>query len=216
MTRADSPGDPVGFFYAWWRGDRLPELPPLAGLAIEAVEDEAVIASATGRDAEAVRARIEQGHRPYLACLAGVPVAYGWSATREAEIGGIEIAFTIPAGNRYLWDFVTEPAQRGRGLYPRRLLAILARESAEADRFWIGHDRENDASARGILRAGFGRVGALHALHGGWALLPAGPPERARAGARLLGVDLLEQAVGRRSSVVRRRGRGASGRAPDD
>src|SRR5262249_35635739 len=54
---------------------------------------------------------------------------------------------------------------RGLGIYPRLLQAILAREAGEAQRFWIGHVRENRASGRGIVKAGFGTIGATDRGH---------------------------------------------------
>jgi YceI-like protein len=45
--------------------------------------------------------------------------------------------------------------------YP--ILAELAHE-AEAERFWIGHVPANLASARGIVKAGFRRVGVINSV----------------------------------------------------
>jgi GNAT superfamily N-acetyltransferase len=103
------------------------------------------------------------------------------------------VAFEVPPGNRYLMDFYTLPAWRGRGIYPRLLQAILARESAEAKRFWILHHRGNVASARGIEKAGFGRVAEIHFVAGGGlGLVALGPGERSGSGARLLGLPIAQ------------------------
>ncbi len=61
----------------------------------------------------------------------------------------------LTPSDRALWDFVTFEAWRGRGIYPLLLQAILRTEQSEAERFWIGHRADNDASKRGILKAGF-------------------------------------------------------------
>mgnify|MGYP001359646024 CR=1 FL=1 len=123
-------------------------------------------------------------------------MGWGWVATREAEISELGLTIALPPGNRYLWDFVTRPAWRGRGIYPSLLQAIVAREGAT--RYWIGYDEGNLASARGVARAGFVRVGSvLRAGDGGLAFAPDGPPERARAAARLLGLPVVHPHAGR-------------------
>ena len=186
------PGEPAGPLYTWWRGDPLVELPALPGLAIERARELDLLAELSGLPLSEVQARVDAGHRPYLARLDGTPVAYGWVATRSASIGALGISFSVPLRNRYLWDFVTLPRWRGRGIYPRLLQAILRREE-EADRFWIGHDAPNVASARGILKAGFTRVGEIYWLpDGSLAMAAVGSRDRARAGAALLGLRLLE------------------------
>jgi GNAT superfamily N-acetyltransferase len=79
------------------------------------------------------------------------------------QTGGIEeldFSFTVPPGNGYLWDFVTLPAWRGRGVYPH-LLQEIVRQETEIERFWIGYEDRNEVSGRGIARAGFRVVGDL-------------------------------------------------------
>jgi GNAT superfamily N-acetyltransferase len=116
-----------------------------------------------------------------------MPVAYGWSASDAALIAEIGLAFGIAPGNRYLWDFATLPAWRGRGIYPRLLQAILGQETGEVDRFWIGHLPMNHSSARGIQAAGFRCVGTIHASSERRpALVPAGTATRAPVTTALL------------------------------
>lgn len=147
--------------------------------------------SIMGRDTREVERREEQCHQPYVARLHGEVVAYGWSAAATASIGGLDITLTMPPRNQYLWDFVTLPQCRGRGIYPRLLQSILLAES-ETERFWIGHDFENIASARGIIKAGFQQVGRLHYLRGGgMGLIPDDSIDRAADAAVLLGVPLV-------------------------
>ncbi len=185
-------GQPVGRFYTWWLGDPLPDLPRLPGFAADATHDYDLIAELAQLDIEEVVARVETGHRPYVAHLEGRAVAYGWSAARESAIGELGIRFTIPPANRYLWDFATLPPWRGRGLYPRLLQAILIAEAVDAEYFWIGHDLENITSGRGIIKAGFRQVGMVYVLASGdIRFVPVGSAERARAGAALLRISLL-------------------------
>jgi GNAT superfamily N-acetyltransferase len=127
-----------------------------------------------------------------VALIGAAPAAYGWVAPAGATIGELSLSFALPAGDRYLWDFATLPAWRGRGVYPRLLQAIVAGEAARAERLWIIHAPENGASARGIVRAGFVPVGRLSfRADGGADLLSLGEPARARVCAALLGVPLL-------------------------
>jgi GNAT superfamily N-acetyltransferase len=183
------PAKPEIVFSAWWRGDPEAGMAHLPGFDVEIAEDYRLVAELARLDLAEILVRVRGGHRPYIARLSGAPVAYGWSAISRASIGELGIEFAIPAGNRYLWDFATLPAWRGMGIYPRLLQAILAREAAEADRFWIGHVRQNSASGRGIVKAGFGEVGATccrdeRAL----TFTATGPAARARACAGLLGL----------------------------
>lgn len=184
-------GQPGGSWYGWWRGDPLPALPPLDGPAVERVDDARVIAAIARLSVDEANRRLATGNRAYVARIHDAVVAHGWSATHTVEIGEISLTFTLPTGNYYLWAFVTAPDWRGRGVYPRLLHAILHAEMDEAARFWIGHEPGNAASARGILKAGFTHAGDLLLLpDGSMALAPAGPLERARAGADVLGAAL--------------------------
>ncbi|MCL4303911.1 MAG: GNAT family N-acetyltransferase [Anaerolineae bacterium] len=144
----------TGYRYTWWRGDTLPILAPLADWHVEHMLDVPLLASLQHLYLQAIEARVRAGHRPYVAFLQGMPVAYGWVATRTERIAeGLE--WPLSAHDRSLWDFATLPAWRGQGIYPRLLQAILHAEVAETERFWIGHTLENRASRRGILKAGF-------------------------------------------------------------
>jgi len=187
----DALGQPGGSWYGWWRGDPLPALPFLDGLAVERVDDADTIAAIARLSADEAASRLTTGNRAYVARIHGAAVAHGWSATRAVEIGEISLSFTLSPGDHYLWAFATASDWRGRGVYPRLLQAILRAEMDEAARFWIGHEPGNAASGRGILKAGFTHTGDLFLLPGGsLALAPADPPERAREGADVLGAAL--------------------------
>ena len=180
----------VGRFHAWWRGDPVPTLPRLPGLAIAATTDLPLLGELSGVAAHELKARMERGHAPWLAHIAGEPVGWGWCATREFSIGELGIARSLPPGNRYLWDCFTVPSWRGQGIYPRLLQAMLDHEP-DVERFWVGHDLDNLASARGIAKAGFGEVGLLyHRQDGGFILVPSGPLERAVAASDLFAVSI--------------------------
>ena len=144
----------TGYRYTWWRGDRLPPLPPLAHFHAERTHDAQMLARLHQLDIPTIDARIQAGNHPYVAFLQSIPVAYGWVATRIERIEP-DLAWPLAAHECSLWDFATLPAWRGRGIYPRLLQAILQAEAVAAERFWIGHTAGNTASQRGILKAGF-------------------------------------------------------------
>jgi GNAT superfamily N-acetyltransferase len=174
-------------FYSWWHTDPTVMLAQLPGFGVEIADDFQLLAGMARLDLAEVHARVRGGHRPYVARVGKAPVAYGWSALSRASIGELGLEFAIPAGNRYLWDFATLPAWRGRGIYPRLLDAIVRHESSEAARFWIGHVDGNHASQRGIIKAGFGAAGTTERQEGRALRFAAtGPAVRAQACAQLL------------------------------
>jgi GNAT superfamily N-acetyltransferase len=144
--------------------------------------DANIMAGLQSKNEDDMRRRFDEGHRAYVARIDGVPAAWGWVATRTAAVGELQFDFTIPRRARYLWNFVTLPEFRGRGIYPRLVDAIVAQESVEADVFWIAYAPENRASGSGIAKAGFidvaelsfdmdGRAAVRSMLSGGGALV---------------------------------------------
>ena len=135
--------------------DPTPTLAPLAGLEVRREHRSDAMAALQHRAEPDIQRRLDGGHRAYVAHLNGEPAAFGWVATRSAEIGELGSTFLIPAGERYLWNFVTLERFRGLGIYPRLVDAIVRAESREAERFWIAYAPENHASGSGIRKAGF-------------------------------------------------------------
>ena len=150
------------------------------------------MAALQGRAGDEMARRLAEGHRAYVALRDGAPAAWGWSATRSAAIGELGSTFRVPAGERYLWNFVTAPAHRGRGIYPRLLDAIVRAESAEAERFWVAHAPENRASGAGITKAGFRTVADLSFDAAGRPAVREREPGGGAAVARLLGLPEAE------------------------
>jgi ribosomal protein S18 acetylase RimI-like enzyme len=148
-------------FAARHRDYPSPKLAPLPGLIVRRETDAVVMAALQGRTEQEIARRLDGGHRAYVATLDGVPAAWGWVATRTAEIGELQTTFSIPNGERYLWNFVTVKSHRGLGIYPRLLDAIVRAESRDAERFWIAYAPENHASGSGIMKAGFVAVAEL-------------------------------------------------------
>lgn len=175
-------------FAARHRDDHTPSMDILPGFAVRRETDAAAMAELQGRSAAEMRRRFDAGHRAYVAWLDDAPAAWGWVATRTAEIGELGSSFTVPAGERYLWNFVTLPAHRGLGIYPRLLEAIVRAESEEAERFWIAHAPENHASGAGIRKAGFVALAELSFDASGRAALMALTPDGGRIASRVLGL----------------------------
>jgi GNAT superfamily N-acetyltransferase len=178
----------------WWASDPLIDLTPLSNFHVRLTPDDARLATINHITVAEVEKRRQAGHLPYVGYMGETAVTYGWVATREASIGELNLVFPIAADSRYLWDFATLPEWQGRGLYPRLLQAIVQAERAE--RFWIIHAPENLPSGAGMQKAGFQAVGQLSFQHdSSLGLIPFDEPERARIGAALLGVPVIEDGL---------------------
>lgn len=177
----------------WWYEDGLPQLALQPGLSVESVADDGLFAAISHLPIQEVVRRRTDGHRPYLAVLDGSPAGYGWVATRVASIGELNIEIDLPAGQRYLWDFATLPAFRGRGVYPQLLAEILRRECPPATRAWIIFAPENIPSGIGVLRAGFVPVAEMSFdPNGRPALASVGEEERVEAARQLFAIRLTD------------------------
>lgn len=106
--------------------------------------------------------RLANDHAAYVATVNGTPAAFGWMARGSAFIGELNHRIVLPYRHRYLWNFRTMEVFRGLGIYPALLQRIIEMERPAADRFWIIHAPENNASLRGIEKAGFQYVGRLY------------------------------------------------------
>lgn len=186
------PDEPFGLFYAWWRGDPLPELAGPSGMKVESAHDDHPLSEVSGISLADLETRRREGHRPYLARIGEEIVGWGWLATEGFEIGELDITASLPPGNRYLWDFVTLPAWRGQGVYPVLIQAML-RDDTDADRFWVGHDAPNVASGRGITKAGFKKVGEVYVVESIPVYVSAEPDDRAREAASILRLPVLSR-----------------------
>ncbi len=175
----------------WWQGDDMPLLSSITNFYACPSDDAARVARLAKLDLESVQTRLHDGHVPYIAWLGDMPVAYGWVATQTAHIGELDLHITLPVQSRYLWDFATLPAWRGRGIYPHLLQAILTAEKSSAEQFWIIAAPENRASSVGISRAGFQNVANLIFQHEGEArLIPVDKSDRIHAAQSLLQIPL--------------------------
>jgi len=130
----------------------------LPAFAVERSRDVPLIARLTKLPEQNVAARFQAGHHIYIAAINEQPTAYGWVATQRGGISELHFSFTFAHPAIYLWDFLTLPEWRGRGIYPH-LLQAITRQEQTIERFWIGFAPGNDASEHGIRKAGFEVVG---------------------------------------------------------
>jgi GNAT superfamily N-acetyltransferase len=181
----------------FWIEDTITTLSPLHGFTAGPALDWYELAGINHLSYAEVIDRRNDGHRPYVARIHDQPVAYGWLATSKVSIGELNINVELALDDRYLWDFATLTDWQGRGLYPRLLQSILEQESQNAKRFWIIHAPENLPSGAGMNKAGFEFVGQLSfTVDGKVGLAPySDSTERARLGAHLLQVPLIESVI---------------------
>jgi GNAT superfamily N-acetyltransferase len=142
--------------------DSLPTLKPRVDIQVEeSVNIELLSAMSSSTPIEIIN-RLANDHSAYIAKLNGIPVAFGWVARDSAFIGELNHRLILPYRHRYLWNFRTLEPFRGLGVYPTLLQRIIELERPKADTFWIIHAPENNASLRGIEKAGFQYVGKLY------------------------------------------------------
>jgi ribosomal protein S18 acetylase RimI-like enzyme len=171
------------------RDDPMTALTVLAGLSVEGEDSSEIMAALQGRPRSDIQSRFDDGHRAYVARIDGEPAAWGWVATREARIGELDTMVRLPDDERYLWNFVTLPPFRGRGVYPRLLQEVVRAESSSALRFWIAYAPENHASGAGIRKAGFTALAELSFDRQGRAALKSLAPDGARTVGRVLPLE---------------------------
>lgn len=146
--------------------DAFPAIQVPAGLWMEECANVDLLAWMGTTTVEEVVKRIANDHLAFVAYISSVPAAFGWMARSKALIGELHHELVLPVGNRYLWNFRTMEAFRGRGIYPALLQYIVRYESTKASRFWIIHAPENRSSLKGIKKAGFHDVGRMYSSNG--------------------------------------------------
>jgi GNAT superfamily N-acetyltransferase len=201
-------------FAARHRNDPTPRMEPLPGLVVRRETDAAAMAAIQHRAVDEIARRFDLGHRAYVALRHGEHAAWGWVATRTAEIGELGSSFEIPDGERYLWNFVTRESHRRQGIYQRLLDAIVRSESRDAERFWIAYAPENHASGTGIRKAGFTTLAELSFDATGRAALKSLAPGGGRVASRVLGLPEVQDDLAQCWRCVRA-GRGSMSCAPD-
>lgn len=113
--------------------------------------------------------RLHRGDRCYTVSDDDRLVHYSWvqrtGAHRITEAG---VSVHVGSGEFWIYDCRTLERARGKGIYPTTLERIVNDHFQEGyHTAWIYTSRENLASQKGILRAGFGLVATLGALRVG-------------------------------------------------
>lgn len=148
--------------YTFSSAHKLPIFKNIDGLHVQRTDDYLLIARINEITPDEAKHRMEDGHVAFVAFYNNEPVAFGWMATVQANIGELSHKFNLPERHAYLWNFRTLAQYRGLGVYPTLLRHILISTRQDFDRYWIIHAPENIASRNGILKAGFEYVGQLH------------------------------------------------------
>lgn len=176
------------------RTDGIAELPALDALEVCVVRDAELMAELQQKPQADMQKRFDEGHRAYVAWYNGERAAFGWVATRKATIGELGATLALEGHERYLWNFVTLPAFRGLGIYPRLVEAIV-RDESDADTFWIAYAPENRASESGIHKAGFRTVALMSFEQRGAAVKSIDAAASGAVVARLTGLPLATDAL---------------------
>ena len=99
----------------------------------------ALIESAMGPEAGLVKPRFDRGCRCYAATVDGSIAGYGWLSTGPEWIGELQLEIAPGPGEGYVWNCVTVPEHRKKGVF-RALLFGVSRAGHEEGlkRLWIG------------------------------------------------------------------------------
>ncbi len=105
---------------------------------------------------ESFSSRLADTNGCYLVLEGGRIVHSSWVSTGSTWTREIRMFLSPPEGEAYIYESLTRPEMRGRGIYPfalRGICAHLARRGVH--RAWIGVEASNDSSIRAIQKGGF-------------------------------------------------------------
>jgi hypothetical protein len=110
--------------------------------------------------------RFRMGHAAMIGRLDNSVVFHAWIAARTLWVAEIDFIWRLADSDRCIYDVVTIPEYRGRGIYPDALRWYVSgiRARRQESRAWIFCERRNRSSERGIRKAGFEFRGAVSAL----------------------------------------------------
>jgi GNAT superfamily N-acetyltransferase len=98
-----------------------------------------MVADAMGSDADLVAVRLARGCRCFGAWVGKDFAGYGWLSTGPEWIGELDLEIRPAGGEAYLWNCVTLPEQRRKGVFRALIAGVAARARAERmSRLWIG------------------------------------------------------------------------------
>jgi GNAT superfamily N-acetyltransferase len=92
-----------------------------------------------GVEGDLVAARMARGCRSFAAWFDGGIAGYGWLSTLPEWIGELQLEISPRAGEGYIWNCVTVPEHRRKGIFHALLIGIAAAMRSEGmRRSWIG------------------------------------------------------------------------------
>jgi GNAT superfamily N-acetyltransferase len=92
-----------------------------------------------GGEGDLVAQRLARGCRCYGVLIDGGIAGYGWLSVGPEWIGEIELEINPRHGEGYIWNCVTLPAHRRKGIFRSLLLGISGHARNEGlKRVWIG------------------------------------------------------------------------------
>ena len=94
--------------------------------------------------------QLSLGDFGYYACIDGKPVGYGWAK----HTGSDDYFYNIGDNCVYLCRFFVHESVRGHNVYPEIITSLINREK-ETDVFYIGVERGNISSEKGLSKVGF-------------------------------------------------------------
>jgi acetyltransferase (GNAT) family protein len=112
--------------------------PPLS--VEELLPDRAeLIASAMGQEGDLVAGRFARGCRCFAVLIDGAVAGYGWLSVGPEWVGELQLEIKPKAGEAYLWNCVTIPQHRMKGVFRSLLVGVSAvAHQAGLKRLWIG------------------------------------------------------------------------------
>lgn len=128
----------------WHRNDRL-KFVPITRENVDLVKD------LRGEEYEKqFLYQLSLGDFGYYVYLNENPVGYGWAKHRGSD----DFFYRVGEGCIYLCRFFVHESMRGQGIYPAIITALIGREK-ECDTFYIGVERGNISSEKGLKKVGF-------------------------------------------------------------
>ncbi len=92
-----------------------------------------------GPDGDLVAARLARGCRCFGAWFGDDLAGYGWLSSGAEWIGEMDLEITPAAGEAYIWNCLTLPMHRRKGVFRALMVGIAARARDEGlSRVWIG------------------------------------------------------------------------------
>jgi len=92
-----------------------------------------------GAEGDLVASRMARGCRGFAAWVDGGIAGYGWLSTRPEWIGELQLEIAPRPGEGYIWNCVTLPEHRRKGIFRGLLINIPAAMRNEGmSRSWIG------------------------------------------------------------------------------